>query len=223
MWRPVSAQLRALPGPRRQRPLRARAAWASQLGILCWPWKWRMLAGAHALGGLRRCAAPPPHRRPRTANASGSSASRDSPRFTRWRNSSVLARSCSSDSACIAGSSALIASTRSWYFLRVFSDASCLNILPKKAAAFTVRARPRPRGRWAARGPRTAGRLQWAAAGRAPRGTERSPLILAGAKALFRHARDALGALPRTSMMRTSTEVRYGVVQVPYDAFQCLD
>lgn len=43
------------------------------------------------------------------------------------------------------GSSALMASTRSWYFFRVFSDASCLKILLKNALALTTRARPAPR------------------------------------------------------------------------------
>ena len=46
-----------------------------------------------------------------TANASGSTSSSDAPSLTRLRNSSVLARSASSESAAIAGSSALIART----------------------------------------------------------------------------------------------------------------
>lgn len=72
-----------------------------------------------------------------TANTSASSESRLSPRPTRALNSSVLSRSCWSDMACMRGSSALMASTLSWYCLRVFSDGSCLNSLSKKACDTT--------------------------------------------------------------------------------------
>jgi hypothetical protein len=76
-----------------------------------------------------------------TAKASGRMLSSCSPLATLCLNSSVLALSCSSVSPCMPLSSRLIASTLSWYFLRVASEGSALKSLPKKACAVTHRLR----------------------------------------------------------------------------------
>jgi hypothetical protein len=66
-------------------------------------------------------------------------------------NSTVFARSSSSDSACICGSSTFIWSTRSWYFLRVVALGSFLKNLPKNASVRTARLLALA-GAWRARG-----------------------------------------------------------------------
>lgn len=61
--------------------------------------------------------------RSRTAKASGRRASRVWPSWYLSCSSFVFPRNASSDSACMLGSSALMASTFDWYSLRVFSAA----------------------------------------------------------------------------------------------------